>query len=103
LIIVDDEISLPDGATPHLIKHIFKANSWGRGNGRSTLITDRKDDDLFAVVNEMHNDAKILDREDVDVKGLLETGRLIIEKRALDRILAQHSKDLKTQPAKARY
>jgi large subunit ribosomal protein L4 len=103
LTIVDDEISLPDGATPHLIKRIFKANSWGRGNGRSTLITDRKDDDLFAVVNEMHHDAKILDREDVDVKDLLETGRLIIEKRALDKILAEHSKDLKNQPAKARY
>jgi hypothetical protein len=39
----------------------------------------------------------------VDVKNLLETERLIIEKRALDRFFQWHSRDLKSKPSKARY
>ncbi|KAL1853389.1 54S ribosomal protein yml6, mitochondrial [Paecilomyces lecythidis] len=103
LIIVDDEMSIPDDATPYLIKEILKVNRWGREHGRSTLITDKRDDLLFSAVGEVGEHAKILDRDDVDVKDLLETGRLIIEKRALDKILAEHSRDLRTEPAKARY
>jgi large subunit ribosomal protein L4 len=103
LIIVDDKMPIPDDATPYLIKHMFKANCWGREHGRSTLITDTKDDHLFAMVNELSEHAKILDRRDVDVKDLLETGRLIIQKRALDKILSMHSSDLRIGPAKARY
>jgi large subunit ribosomal protein L4 len=103
LIIVDDRISIPEDATPYLIKNIFQRNLWGHEHGRSTLITDVKDDDLFATVREVSQHAKILDREDVDVKDLLETGRLIIEKKALDKILAEHSRDLRKEPAKATY
>ncbi|OJJ51024.1 hypothetical protein ASPZODRAFT_308920 [Penicilliopsis zonata CBS 506.65] len=103
LIIIDDEIAMPGDATPHLLREIFKINRWGREFGRSTLITDRRDDDLFAAVEEVGEHARILDRDDVDVKDLLETGRLIVEKQALDRILAHHSKDLNSTPAKATY
>ncbi|KKK15610.1 hypothetical protein P175DRAFT_0468928 [Aspergillus ochraceoroseus IBT 24754] len=103
LIIIDNEIDIPSDATPHLIKEIFKVNRWGREFGRSTLITDRPQEELFDTVRQVGEHAKILDRLDVDVKDLLETGRLIVEKAALDRILAQHSRDLKHQPAKALY
>ncbi|KAF7122132.1 hypothetical protein CNMCM5793_000088 [Aspergillus hiratsukae] len=103
LIIIDNEISIPEGATPHLIKEIFKVNCWGREFGRSTLITDQLNESLFETVNEVGEHAKILNRKDVDVKDLLETGRLVIEKQALDRILAQHSKDLVNKPATAAY
>lgn len=103
LIIVDGKISIPVDATPYLIKNIFKRNAWGHEHGRSTLITDKKDDDLFATVREVSEHVKILDRADVDVKDLLETGRLIIEKTALDKLLAEHSRDLRKEPAKAKY
>ncbi|KAL2002322.1 hypothetical protein VTN02DRAFT_193 [Thermoascus thermophilus] len=103
LIIIENKIEIPEDATPWLIKDMFKVNGWGRENGRSTLITDVKDDFLFSTVQEVGEHAKILDRADVDVKDLLETGRLIIEKRALDRILAEHSRDLRNKPAKAQY
>lgn len=103
LIVIENKIEIPEDCTPYLIKDMFKVNGWGRENGRSTLITDLKDDFLFDTVNEVSEHAKILDRKDVDVKDLLETGRLIIEKRALDRILAEHSRDLNNKPARARY
>ncbi|KAH3002021.1 hypothetical protein KXV72_004789 [Aspergillus fumigatus] len=103
LIIIDNEISIPEGATPHLIKEIFKVNCWGREFGRSTLITDQLNEGLFETVREVGEHAKILNRKDVDVKDLLETGRLVIEKQALDRILSQHSRDLVNKPATAVY
>ncbi|CBF71574.1 mitochondrial 54S ribosomal protein YmL6 [Aspergillus nidulans FGSC A4] len=103
LIIIDNEIGIPEDATPYFIKEIFKFNRWGREFGRSTLITDRVHEELFETVRSVGEDAKILDRGDVDVKDLLETGRLIVEKRALDRILKEHSRDLNNKPAKATY
>ncbi|KAL4920489.1 ribosomal protein L4 domain-containing protein [Aspergillus aurantiobrunneus] len=103
LIIIDNKIGIPKDATPYLIKEIFKVNRWGREFGRSTLITDLPHEELFDTVREVGEHAKILDRQDVDVKDLLETGRLIVEKTALDRILSQHSRDLKSKPAKATY
>ncbi|RAL14614.1 mitochondrial 54S ribosomal protein uL4m [Aspergillus homomorphus CBS 101889] len=103
LIIIDNEMALPEDATPHLVKQIFKVNGWGRECGRSTLITDQVNDGLFGLVRELGEHAKILDRGDVDVKDLLETGRLVIEKRALDRILAHHSKDLQSEVKRAWY
>ncbi|KAL4802105.1 ribosomal protein L4 domain-containing protein [Aspergillus unguis] len=103
LIIIDNKIGLPEDATPHLIRNIFQANRWGRFNGRSTLITDEPNEELFDMVRGVGEHAKILDREDVDVKDLLETGRLIVEKKALDTILWKHSWDLRKKPAKASY
>lgn len=101
LIVVNDNISLPRDATPLLLREMFEANGWGRGNGRSLLITDVKKARLTWAVNEIAEHARVLDRADVDVKDLLETGRLIVEKKALDNILAERSGDLFKQPARA--
>lgn len=100
LIIIDNKIDIPDDATPYLIKEILGTNGWV---GASTLITDQINFNLFTAVREYGGQTKVLDRADVDVKDLLETRRLIIEKRALDNILAQHSRDLNSKPAKAVY
>lgn len=103
LIIIDKGIDIPEEATPHLIDRIFRENKWGKGCGRSTLITNLENERLFSTVRELGKHAKILSRKDVDVKDLLETGRLIIEKGALDRILATHLRDLKKRVAVATY
>ena len=118
LIIIEGKMSLPDDATPHLINEMLGSRI---SLGDSTLITDKVDDRLFAAVRALEDGkevkkgrsgrkkgknrgrARILDRADVDVKDLLKTRRLIVEKEALDKILAQHSKDLKGKPATARY
>lgn len=95
LIIVNDNISMPPDSSVHYLKEIFDTYNWGRKFGRSLLITEVKKEKLIRSVAEISEDASVLDREDVDVKDLLETGRLIIEKKALDRMLAHHSSDLK--------
>ncbi|KAM5473816.1 54S ribosomal protein yml6, mitochondrial [Microsporum ferrugineum] len=94
LIVINDNISLERGSTVHLLHDIIQTHGWGREFGRSSLITEVKKERLFRAVAELGRDARALDRADVDVKDLLETGRLIIEKQALDKMLALHSSDL---------
>ncbi|KAJ5160111.1 50S ribosomal protein L4 [Penicillium canariense] len=103
LIVIDDKISIPRDSTPYLIENILNSNGWNTKKGRSTLITEKVDEELFDKVEKMNRYATIMDRSDVDVKNLLETARLIIEKKALDRILKTHSRDLDSKPASARY
>ncbi|KAH8705398.1 50S ribosomal protein L4 [Talaromyces proteolyticus] len=102
-IMVVDRIQMPRDASPWFWKTFFEANPWGKGKGRCTLITDEMDKELFRAVNEVEEHARILDRPDVDVKDLLKTGKLIIEKKALDKILREHSKDLVKAAPRANY
>ncbi|KAJ5697528.1 50S ribosomal protein L4 [Penicillium malachiteum] len=103
LIVIDNKISLPEGSTPYLMENILKANGWSTKHGRSTFITEIVNKELFEKVSKLNRYATIMDRADVDVKNLLETSRLIIEKEALDRIFAVHSRDLNSRPASASY
>ncbi|KAL1956031.1 hypothetical protein VTO42DRAFT_7846 [Malbranchea cinnamomea] len=101
LIIVNDNIMMPKGSTPHLLKQIVDTHGWGRKFGRSLLITNVEKGRLSRSAAELSEDVRVLHREDVDVKDLLETARVIIEKKALDQILEDHSKDLQSKPRKA--
>lgn len=103
LIVIENEISLPSESTPFLMQNIILQNGWGTKNGRSTFITEKVDVALFDTMGKLHRYGNIMDRSDVDVKNLLETDRLIIEREALDNILEAHSRDLKNNPAKAQY
>lgn len=82
-------MDLERGSAEYL-EAIFKYNNWGREDGRSLLITASERTTLFDAMekNGMHGKVKVVD--DVDVKNILETGRLIIEKAALDKILMDH-------------
>lgn len=103
LIVIDGNIEINEESSPRLIQSIFSKNKWGREHGRSTLIANRPSEHFSSTINEMRKHAKLLDRKDVDVKDLLETGRLIIERKVLDRILMEHSRDLSQKVAVAKY
>lgn len=103
LIVIENEISLPSDSTPFLMQNILEQNGWSTKKGRSTFITEKLDLGLFDTMEKLHRYANVMDRSDVDVKNLLETERLIIEKVALDKILKAHSRDLNNKPAKAQY
>ncbi|KAJ5101870.1 50S ribosomal protein L4 [Penicillium alfredii] len=103
LIVIDNEISLPSESTPFLVKNILETNGWNSRKGRSTFITEDVDLELLVKMEKFSKHAKLMGRTDLDVKKLLETGRLIIEKKALDRILKAHSRDLNNRPARALY
>jgi len=78
-------------------KSIFEHHHWGNANGRSLIITGGIRKNLMESVKDMPEDGRVLLLEDVDVKDLLELGRVIIEKRALDQMLADHQSDLVTK------
>ena len=94
LIILDDEISWRKGATERLLNSFFEANRYGKGHGRSMLVADTIDPHLGGAMKRIGEHGLIKDIEDVDVKDLLETGRIVIERQALDALLVAHSSDI---------
>lgn len=103
LIVVENNLSLNPESSSQLLQQILEQNGWDSKNGRSTFITAGWNETMAAQVERLHRHAIMRSIEDVDVKNLLQTERLIIEQKALDQILKEHSRDLKSLPAKARY
>ncbi|KAI1776325.1 ribosomal protein L4 [Hypoxylon cercidicola] len=78
-------------------RQVLDTNEWGRSCGRSTFITTTRRDNLFEAMGEVPNYGRALDVEDVDVKDLLETGRLVVEREALLEMIDRHQSDLVTR------
>jgi large subunit ribosomal protein L4 len=96
LTVVDNPISLESPLGARYLTNIFQGNGWGSGFGRSTLVTTAFRERLFRQMGlpEMLRHGVVKDMFDVDVKDLLTTGRIVIEKRALDTILKAHISDI---------
>jgi large subunit ribosomal protein L4 len=73
---------------------VFEHNRWGKLYGRSLIVTADKRENLFEALSKAPEHGRALTTWDVDVKDLLETGRVVIEKSALDEILSEHQSDL---------
>lgn len=81
------------------LKDIIEWNRWGKPYGKTMLVTRKTPANLFKVMNTgdkggggPHGEA--ISDTDAHVKDLLSLGRLVIEKRALDSMLAEHSSDI---------
>jgi large subunit ribosomal protein L4 len=94
LIILDNKIVLPRHTGGRLLNNIFEGNQWGKGNGRSLLVTENHRERLFREMEDVGEHGLVKDIYDVDVKDLLETGRIVIEQKALDALLFAHASDL---------
>lgn len=94
LIVIGDAIGVPDEPAPTVLEGIFVGNSWGRGQGRSTLVTTLPEERLYSSMEEIGHHGLVKDILDIDVKDLLETGRIIIEKEALESLLLVHQSDV---------
>lgn len=93
LIICEDGMDLEYPKTRYA-NQVFKHNHWGQEDGRTLIITGSFRKNLFRAVRHAGEHGRIQMVSEVDVKDLLELGRIVIEKRALDEILAQHQSDL---------
>jgi len=82
-------------------KTIFEHNHWGHADGRTLVITSGVRENLMSAVRGMPEDGEAMSVEDVDVKNLLELGRIVIEKSALDVMLLAHQSDLGSKVRKA--
>ncbi|KAI1758561.1 ribosomal protein L4 [Hypoxylon sp. FL1150] len=78
-------------------RQVLDANEWGRSCGRSTFVTTTYRENLFEALDEVPNYGRALDVQDVDVKDLLETGRLVVEREALREMIDSHQSDLVTR------
>ncbi|KAI1753293.1 ribosomal protein L4/L1 family protein [Xylaria castorea] len=76
------------------VKQVLDTNGWGRKAGRSTFITGSRRDALFDALDLVPNWGRALDVADVDVKDLLETGRIVVERDALMYMLESHQSDI---------
>ncbi|MCJ1433211.1 54S ribosomal protein, mitochondrial [Xylographa pallens] len=93
LILVEDGVDI-EMNEPRWIKQIMERNHWGNADGRSLIVTQGVRENLFQAIAGAGEDGRAKTEDDVDVKDLLELGRIIIERSALDGILRDHSSDL---------
>ncbi|KAF2718902.1 ribosomal protein L4 [Polychaeton citri CBS 116435] len=98
LVVVENELEL-DCADTSRERYLLDLLNWhkmGHAHGRTLFIAGRKRHSLFDTLKpeRMGRHAKALPVHDVDVKDLLELGRLVIERQALEEILRDHQSDL---------
>ncbi|KAL7266125.1 54S ribosomal protein yml6, mitochondrial [Rhizina undulata] len=82
LIVVEDTLEIQDPDS-ELIRAIMKKNQWGNENSRSLLITTEERPNLEKALDAIGEEGRVLTKEEVDVKDLLELGRIVIEREAL--------------------
>jgi large subunit ribosomal protein L4 len=91
-----EEPELIDGFKGQWARQMLERNEWGKQHGRSTFITASKRDNLFDALDLVPNYGRALEIDEVDVKDLLETGRLVVERDALKEMIERHQSDLYT-------
>ncbi|THV77657.1 ribosomal protein L4 [Aureobasidium pullulans] len=101
LILLDTaaEIEVEGPGAARWLKELLRWNKWGNTNGGTLIVTAEKREKLFTALQQpgMDKEARALTVDKVDVKDLLEGGRVVIEKKALDKMFQQHSSDLSSR------
>ncbi|KAK7906213.1 54S ribosomal protein yml6, mitochondrial [Exophiala xenobiotica] len=94
LVVLNNGIKLPsEDIGARWLNNVFEANNWGKEHGRSLLVTNTLESEeprIFEEMDQVGEHGVIKDIDDVDVKDLLETGRVVIEKQALFRLLTKY-------------
>ncbi|POS82588.1 hypothetical protein EPUL_004809 [Erysiphe pulchra] len=93
LIICEDGMDI-EFSDPLYASHIFEHYHWGKSFARSLLVVNGSPKNLIEAMSGNADDGRIKKVSDLDVKNLLESGRVVIEKSALDKILMEHQSDL---------
>jgi large subunit ribosomal protein L4 len=89
-LLIHNRMGNPDGRTLFLTKEKVES-LWDALKGRKNY--GRKGKKVMDTIGDSRH-ARALTVEEVDVKDLLEGGRLVVEKSALDSILKAHESDL---------
>lgn len=66
----------------------------GRAAGRTLFVTGDRREALFDAMEQVPWDGRALGIEDVDVKDLLETGKVVLERSVLKELIEKHQSDL---------
>ena len=91
---LEESTELEDGFVRRYTRGIMAGLQWGREHGRTTFVTGDRRPNLFTSLEVAGEEGRALELEDVDVKDLLETGRIVIERSALKEMIKRHQSDL---------
>ncbi|EMC98452.1 hypothetical protein BAUCODRAFT_67531 [Baudoinia panamericana UAMH 10762] len=77
-------------------RDLLRHNRFGHADGRTLFVTLERREGLFRALEgeRMGREARALEVWDVDVKDLLELGRVVVEREALEWVLEEHQEDL---------
>ncbi|KAK7456145.1 ribosomal protein L4/L1 family protein [Colletotrichum acutatum] len=73
---------------------VLEANQWGKAHGRTLFITNGDRPRLEETMETVGDQGRCLGVHDVDVKDLLEEGRVVVERAALNEMIESHQSDL---------
>ena len=93
LFVIDNKIASPPNTGGRWLNNVFLEHAWGRGKG-AMVVTVGRPERFFTQMASIPKHGVVKDLLDVDVKDVLEKGRLVIEKDALDSLLVAHMWDL---------
>lgn len=88
LVVVDD-LSTSDIPDKAYMREVMHKNGWGKGNKGSLLITMKENEGIRKSLDALEKEGRSLTVEEVDCKDILELGRIVIEKSALEWFLRQ--------------
>ncbi|KAG5927966.1 hypothetical protein E4U42_001503 [Claviceps africana] len=81
------------------MKGVLDALGLGRAHGRTLFVTGGPRDLLHEAMDKVPWEGRVLDVKDVDVKDLLETGSVVMEKSVLHEMIRRHQSDLLSRVA----
>lgn len=73
---------------------VLEALDLGRANGRTLFVTGDRRERLYEAMEQVPWEGRALEYDDVDVKDLLETGKVVIERSVLKEMIENHQSDL---------
>jgi large subunit ribosomal protein L4 len=85
---------LEDSFVKKVVGQTLGALEWGRRFGRTLFVTSEHKPNLFTALDVAEDEGRALQLAEVDVKDLLETGRVVIERTALRDMIQAHQSDL---------
>lgn len=71
----------------------------GRADGRTLFVTGNPRERLYEAMEQVPWEGRAIGIEDVDVKDLLETGKVVMERSVLKEMIQRHQSDLVTRIA----
>ena len=93
-----EEAEVPEwvsrGSRERWVRDLLRHNRFGHPDGRTLFVTGAVRERLFGSLQEEGRDARALEVGEVDVKDLLELGRVVVERGALERMFREHESDL---------
>lgn len=76
------------------MRGVLGALGLGSADGRTLFVTEDNQHTLHEAMELLPKEGRSLDLPDVDIKDLLETGKVVMERRVLKEMIEQHQSDL---------